>query len=80
MTTHQADHPGKITFVDGNTQEITREADASEVPFSIAFVEVDGCYQPVVQIVAFTSEDRRIIRQYGTNGQLLNSTVQLRQA
>lgn len=74
----QPSHPGRITFVDGNTQEITREADLSEVPQGIAFVEVDGRIEPVVRIVTFTDEDRRIIRQYGADGSLLLSTVQVR--
>ncbi len=71
-------HPGKITFVDGNTQAIRREADAAELPESIAFVAVEGQLHPVVRIVDFTSDDQRIIRQYGIDGQLLFSTLQLR--
>ena len=53
---HDVQHPGTITFVDGNTQAITEEVAASEVPFEIAFVEVEeGAYRPVVRIEAFTS-------------------------
>ena len=71
-------HPGKVVFVDGNTQEIREEADAADLPTSIAFVELDGQLHPVVRVVDFTSDDQRIIRQYGVDGQILRSTLQLR--
>jgi hypothetical protein len=72
-------HPGRVLFVDGNTQEVIREADAAELPPSIAFVELDGRLEPVVRIVSYTTDSQRIIRQYGADGALLLSTVQLRQ-
>lgn len=71
-------HPGTITFVDGSTQQITREAEASELPFEIAFVDVEGQYRPVVRIEAFTSPEQRVIHRYGPDGELLNTTIQLR--
>jgi len=70
------EHPGKIMFVDGLTQEVTKEVMASEVPFSIRFIETDAGYVPVVKIVNFMTEERNIIRQYGPNDELLQSTVQ----
>ncbi len=75
----QPEHPGRVVFVDGNTQEVIREADAAELPQSIAFVELEGRLEPVVRIVSFTDESQRIIRQYGADGALLLSTVQIRQ-
>jgi hypothetical protein len=75
----QPNHPGRVTFVDGTTDAVIREADAAELPESIAFVELDGQLHPVVRIVSFVSEDKRIIRQYGVDGELLLSTVQIRQ-
>lgn len=78
-TAHDLPHPGTITFVDGTTQEISRQADASDVPFGVAFVEVeDGAYRPVVRVEAVTSPDKRVILQYGPDGELLKSTLQLR--
>lgn len=71
-------HPGRVTFVNGNTNEIIDEEDVATVPPSIAFVELDGKRYPVVRIVVFEDEDRRIIRQYGEDGTLLLSTVQIR--
>jgi hypothetical protein len=71
------EHPGKIVFIDGLTQEVTDEMLASEVPFSIRFVETETGLVPVVKIVSFTTEQQRIIRQYGPDDQLLQSTVQL---
>lgn len=72
-------HPGTITFLDGNTDQIVDEVAASDVPPEVAFVEVDGQLQPVVRVVAFTSDDRRTIHQYGAAGELLNSTIQIRE-
>lgn len=68
-------HPGKIIFMEGDT--VTREADADEVPFRIRFVETPEGLIPVVKIVAVTIGRQRTIRQYGPDGQLLKSTVQL---
>lgn len=76
----EVQHPGTIVFVDGNTQQVTEEVAASEVPFEIAFVAVAGQYRPVVRVVAFSTPERRVIRQYGPDGELLNSTVQRREA
>ena len=78
---HDLPHPGTITFVDGNTQQITEQVAASDVPFEIAFVEIeDGAYRPVVRIEDFTSPDQRVILQFGPDGELLESTIQLRRA
>ena len=71
------EHPGKIIFVDGLTQEVTKEVLASEVPFNIRFIETEDGFVPVVKIVNFATEDRNIIRQYGPNNELLQSTVQI---
>jgi|JI10StandDraft_1071094.scaffolds.fasta_scaffold1282300_2 hypothetical protein len=70
-------HPGKISFINGITQEIREEVDATTVPESIRFVESDTGWVPVVKIVDITTETQRTIRQYGPEGQLLRSTVQL---
>lgn len=76
MQTMTPKHPGKITFIDGAT---TRDEDASTYPDSIRFAEArDGSLVPVVRIVAYTEEERRIIREYGADGSLLRSTVQTR--
>jgi hypothetical protein len=71
------EHPGKIVFVDGITQEVINERLASEVPFDIRFVETETGLVPVVKIVSFTTPERRIIRQYGPDDQLLQSTIQV---
>lgn len=71
------EHPGKIVFVDGLTQEVTQEVVAFEVPLNIRFVETDAGYIPVVKIVNFTTKDKNIIRQYGPNDELLQSTIQI---
>jgi hypothetical protein len=70
------DHPGTIVFVDGDTNEETEEQ-AVDVPESIRFAETPEGLVPVVRVVARTSGTRRIIREYGPNGELLRSTVQI---
>ena len=74
---NEPEHPGKIVFVDGTTQEVTKELPASEVPFGIRFVETDAGLVPVVRIVNVTTDKQQTIRQYGPDGQLLRSTVQV---
>lgn len=72
-------HPGTIQFVDGATQEVTQTVDAKEVPSSIRFAKNEaGELVPVVKVVAVQEGDRRIIREYGPEGQFLRSTVQVR--
>jgi hypothetical protein len=71
------EHPGKIVFIDGITQEVIDEMLASEVPFDIRFVETETGLVPVVKIVSFTTEKQQIIHQYGLDDQLLESTVQI---
>jgi hypothetical protein len=70
------DHPGTIVFVDGDTNEETEEQ-AADVPESIRFAETPEGLVPVVRVVARTSGTRRIIREYGPDGELLRSTVQI---
>lgn len=70
-------HPGTITFVDGATGKTTRVAKASEVPDEIKFVETERGLVPVTKIVASVHGNQRTIRQYGPDGQLLESTVQV---
>ena len=69
-------HPGKIAFYDAGQAEPTKIVAAETVPDSIKFIQTESGLIPVVKIVSFLAEDRRIIRQYGPDDQLLNSTVQ----
>ena len=50
---------------------------ASEVPFGIRFVKTEAGLVPVVKIVNITTDRQQTIRQYGPEGQLLRSTVQV---
>ncbi len=70
-------HPGTVVFVDGSTGEVTQEKRAEDVPESIRFATLDGRLIPVVRVVAFSEPDRRILREYGPDGQLLRSSVYL---
>ena len=70
-------HPGFIVYVDGNTKEESREPIA-EVPESLRFAETEDGEVPIVKVVSYLEGDRRIIREYGPNDELLRSTVQIR--
>jgi hypothetical protein len=70
-------HPGKIVYVDGNTGEVTEEVDAAEVPVSIRFVELEGRVVPVVKIVSYTQDNRRVVEQLGPDDEFLRSTLML---
>jgi hypothetical protein len=68
-------HPGQIVHddqVDGRVW--TKKAE--EVPPTIAWVQVDGKWVPVVRIVITGTSDRREIAKYGPAGQMLETTVQ----
>ena len=72
-------HPGTIQFVDGMTKQVTRTLQAHEVPPAFRFAkDASGTLVPVVKVVAIEEGDRRTLREYGPEGQLLRSTVQLR--
>lgn len=71
-------HPGSITFVDEGSERVER---ASEVPESLRFATCrDGALVPVVRVVAVHAGDQRTIREYGADGALLRSTVQVKRA
>ena len=71
-------HPGKIVYVDGNSGRVVAEEDAKNVPDFMAFVRTPEGHVPVVKVVATTLENERWIREYGPDGRLLRSTLQLR--
>jgi hypothetical protein len=54
------------------------EEGAKDVPGFMAFAYTPEGRVPVVRVVATTLEDKRWIREYGPDGQLLRSTLQLR--
>lgn len=71
-------HPGTITFVDDTSERVEQ---ASDVPESIRFaMNRDGVLVPVVRVVAIGAGDQRTIREYGADGALLRSTVQVKQS
>lgn len=72
-------HPGKIVYLDGNTQKVTTTLDVAQVPEAMRFVKTDKGLVPVVKVVAFTSGNQRIIKEYGPNDAMLRSTIQLDQ-
>jgi hypothetical protein len=68
-------HPGQIVHedkVDG--KKWTRAA--AEVPVSIAWVEVDGTWKPVLRIEITGTPDQRRITKFGTGGEMLETTIQ----
>lgn len=79
MSAKKPKHPGTIIFIDGNTGQITDEMKASEVPDSIRYAEGENGLLPVVKIISTIAGKQRIIRQYGPEGQLLKSTIQIKE-
>lgn len=68
-------HPGKIVHddkVDGRTYTKS----ASEVPQSIAWVEVDGAWKAVVRIEITGTKEQRRITKFGVDGHELETTIQ----
>ncbi len=72
-------HPGKITYIDGNTNKVVSTEDIAKVPETLRFADTPSGKVPVVKVIATVAGDQRHIREYGPNDQLLRSTVQLKQ-
>lgn len=70
-------HPGTIVLVDGDTSQVIRRDSVRDVPESLHFVETEHGPVPVVRIVAFEQGGRRTLYEYGPDGQLLRSRVQV---
>ena len=70
----EAQHPGTIVFED-EVRGTSEEKDASSVPETVAFAEVDGELVPVVKVVMSQQGDEIAIRSYGADGALLTSTI-----
>ena len=72
-------HPGTVTFYDANTEKVLKTAQASELPESVRFAPgPNGTKIPVVKIVYTTTGNHRFVREYGTEGQVLRQTVQVK--
>ena len=68
-------HPGEIVHddkVDGRTWTVK----ASEVPETIAWVDVNGVREPVVRIEITGTREQRRITKFGRDGQMLETTIQ----
>src|ERR1041384_6231380 len=68
-------HPGQIVHddkVDGKTWIRA----AADVPVTIAWVEVGGTWKAVVRIEITGTPEQRRITKFGTDGQMLESTIQ----
>ncbi len=68
-------HPGEILYddqVDG--RQWTRQA--TEVPQTIAWVEMDGTWEAVIRIEITGTPGQRRISKFGKDGAFLESTVQ----
>jgi hypothetical protein len=69
--------PKCISFVNGITNEVTKEVLFDEVPESIRFApDAKGNLEAVVKIIETRIGDKRTIRQFGYDDVLLRSTVQ----
>jgi hypothetical protein len=68
-------HPGEILHEDQVDGRIwTRKA--TDVPQVIAWVQLEGVWQPVVRIVITGTAEKRRITKFGENDLFLESTIQ----
>lgn len=69
-------HPGTIHFVDQDTGE-GRDQAIVGIPETIAWgTNAEGARVPVVRIVSHMRGAQRVIESYGSDGALLQRTVQ----
>ncbi len=68
-------HPGQILFEDRvDNRQWTKQA--AEVPQTIAWVNVEGVWHPVIRIEITGTIDQRRITKYGQNNEFLETTIQ----
>jgi hypothetical protein len=67
-------HPGQIEYDDRVDGRIWTQS-AAEVPVTIAWVEVDARWQPVVRIQIDGAGDQREITKFGPDHALLEVTT-----
>ena len=70
-------HPGKITYIDGDTNEVVAERNAVDVPESGRFADTPEGRVAVVRVESRTAGAERFVREYGPDGSLLRATVML---
>jgi len=68
-------HPGKIEYVDGETQKVVSVEDAANVPESLRFADTPSGRVPVVKVVMRRKGEVAEILEYGPEGQLLRTTI-----
>jgi hypothetical protein len=68
-------HPGEIVFEDEVEGRRWTEA-AADVPLSLAWVNVNGDWRPVVRIVSTGTVEQRHITKIGEDGAMLEVTMQ----
>ena len=68
-------HPGEILFED-KIEGRQWSKQAAEVPQTIAWVNVNGVWQPVTRIEITGTVQQRRISKFGKDGTLLESTIQ----
>jgi hypothetical protein len=70
-------HPGRVTYLNGNTGEVVSEKPVAEVPEHLRFApDETGALVPVVKVVATVAGAQRSMREYGPDDQLLRTTLQ----
>lgn len=70
-------HPGTITYVDKD-KGTERVSDIATVPEQFRFAMTPEGKVPIVKVVASVAGDKRTIHEYGDDGKLYRSTVQLK--
>jgi hypothetical protein len=68
-------HPGQIVHDDKVDGKVWTRA-AAEVPMTIAWVKVGDTWKPVVRIEITGTPEQRRFTKFGTDGQMLETTIQ----
>ena len=71
-------HPGTIVYFEGAPEKEVSRMSVSEVPESLRFAQTEHGLVPVVKVVAYVEGDQRYIREYGPDGELLRTTMQVK--
>jgi hypothetical protein len=67
-------HPGQIVYID-KVENRSTVLKASEVPQSIAWVQSEGAWVPVVRIEITGTKDHQEVTSYGPDGHVLARTI-----
>lgn len=70
-------HPGRIQVFDGETQQLVKTLDATQLADAIRYAPTERGLEPVVRVVTTRAGKTVHVREFGADGRLLRSSTQL---